>query len=406
MKDTVTFPDEKESLNQEFLKPKIENNQIIQNQNISNQITDQYFIGPESGVPKKRTVPCEKCNAKAFPYLLFLIVSDVFIIPILIFAWYFIPLVAILYIFTIYIFYHFTRRNVEIERKENKNVISIKAINLCGCTYKQLELSNFYFHIGTVYDDRENNHIFYRLFMIKDFKNSSEIDLDTSNIKNIPIKIYDYVDNIWPYEGGVNAVDKLEKELNDLAGVSPDHKCAFHFNIREYMKLEPSEKEKQLEKLKELNPHIAKYFMGSNRGNYSQYMKFCENYFSYYIEELYSEKKGEILRIDFIFSQNFDRIFIGLVNNNEKTYKNTFEFQMNSIDKFILQKIGYEDKGYNLKVNLKNNESYQIYSLKKATQENLRGLAYLLNEKLTNNNGNEIFTIAEGNSPPTPNLDS
>ena len=80
----------------------------------------------------------------------------------------------------------------------------------------------------------KNNHIFYRLFMIKDFENSSEIDLDTSNVKNIPIKIYDYVDYIWPNK----EKEILEKEMNDLAGVSPNHKCAFNFNIREYMKLD------------------------------------------------------------------------------------------------------------------------------------------------------------------------
>ena len=159
--------------------------------------------------------------------------------------------------------------------------------------------------------------------------------------------------------------------------------------------------------MKKLNPEMAKIFMGSDRGQYSQYMRFCENYFCYYIEELFSDKKADLLRIDFIYSKNFDRIFIGLVNNNEKTYRNTFEFQMNSIDKFILQKIGYEDKGYNLKVNLKNSESHQIYSFKKATQENLRGLVYLLNEKLNNgNNDNHIVTSFEDNSPPTPTIDS
>jgi hypothetical protein len=89
--------------------------------------------------------------------------------------------------------------------------------------------------------------------MIKNFENSSEIDIDTSNIKNNPIKIYDYVDYIWPNDG-VRGVDNLEKELNIFAGVSPEHKCVFHFNIREYMKLEPTEKEKQFAKMKELNP--------------------------------------------------------------------------------------------------------------------------------------------------------
>ena len=323
MKDTNAIHDEKETINQPFLKPQIENNQ---NQGNSNQITDQYFVGPEIDAPKKMTISCEKCPAKALPYLLFLVLLTFFVIPLLFFQWYFIPLVIIIYIFTIYIFYRFTRKKVEIEKVENKNVISIKAINWFGCAYKQLELSHFYFHIGTIYDDRENNHVFYRLFMIKDFENSSEIDLDTSNIKNNPIKIYDYVDYIWPHDG-VRGVDNLEKELNIFAGVSPEHKCVFHFNIREYMKLEPTENEKQYAKMKELNPHMAEIFRGSNRGQYSQYMRFCENYFCYYIEELYSDKNADLLRIDFIYSKNFDRIFIGLVIIMKKLIKIHLNFK-------------------------------------------------------------------------------
>lgn len=381
-----------ETINQQFLKPNNENN--------SNQIMDAYFVGPDTRAPKKLTISCQKCTIHTAPIIMMIFVIDFLILFLLRFSLFFIPLVIVAYILSIYYFFN-TRNKIEIEKDENKNVICIKSINWFCCKNKKFELSHFYFHIGYIHDDRKNNHIFYRLFMIKDFENSSEIDLDASNVKNIPIKLYYYLDYIWP-----NGEENLQKKLNDFIGISPNHQSVFHFNIREYMKLEPTEKEKQIEKMKELNPHMAKLFNNGNMGHYSQYMKFCENYFCYYIEELYSGKKGEILRIDFIYSKNFERIFIGLVNNNEKSYKNTFEFQMNSIDKFILQKIGYEDKGYILKVNLKNSESLQIYSLKNATQENLRGLVYLLNEKLGNINNNQIVTASEDNSPPTANIDS
>ena len=97
--------------------------------------------------------------------------------------------------------------------------------------------------------------------MIKDFENSSEIDLDTSNIKNNPIKIYDYVDYIWPHDR-VGGVDNLEKELNIFVGVSPEHKCVFHFNIREYMKLEPTEKEKTICNNEKIKPRNGQNFYG------------------------------------------------------------------------------------------------------------------------------------------------
>ena len=116
------------------------------------------------------------------------------------------------------------------------------------------------------------------------------------------------------------------------------------------------------------------------------------------------EKNGDILRIDFIYSKNFDRIFIGLFNNNGKTYKNTFEFQMNLIDNFILQSLSYNDRGYILKVNVKNNGIQELYIFPKANKENLRGLVYLLNEKLKNNKKSQIDFITEENPQPTPKV--
>ena len=389
MKVTVDIPDEKESLNQQFLKPKNEINQIIQNPDNPNHITDQYFIGPELDVPKKIIIPCTNCSCKSLFFIIILSILGFISVLLCLFV-ILIPTVVIsifIIILILYICYHSTKSKVEIERDENKNVISFKRFNCFGCINKQFELSHFYFYIA---EDSKDCDSFYRLFMIKDFENLSEIDLDTSNIKNIPIKIYDHLDYILPNKTN----NALVKELNDFAGVPQNHKCAFKFNIGEYMKIKPT---------------INNFFLlGLNgRGGVSKYMKFCENYFTYYITGLISYKKEDILRIDFIYSSNFDRIFIGLVNNNGNTYKNTFEYQMNSIDKFILQKIGFEDKGYNFKVNLKNNESQQIYLFRIATQEELRGLVYLANEKLTSfNNNNQIDITTEENPPSTPNIDS
>ena len=94
--------------------------------------------------------------------------------------------------------------------------------------------------------------------------------------------------------------------------------------------------------------------------------------------------KENIYRIDFIYSKDFDRIFIGLVKYNKKSYVNTFEFQMNTIERFILEKQGSKVI-FNLKVIFKDNNSQQICAIKNKTKENLERLAYLLNEKLINN---------------------
>ena len=285
MKEANDIPYEKETKNQQFLHLNIENK--------SNQIMDEFFVEPDINDingPKKLTIPCEKCTVHTIPHILIIVSIDVSILKFLTISnisLYFIPLAVVAYILTIY--YFFTRRNkIEIEKDVKKNVISIKAINWFCCKYKKFELSHFYFHIGTIDDDiKRKTGTFYRLFMIKDFENSSEIDLDTSNVKNIPIKIYYYMDYIWP-NGRIGGEENLQKMLNNFIGVPPDHQSVFHFNIREYMKLEPTEREKQIEKIIELNPHAAKLFKDIDSGYYSQYMKFCENYFCYYIEKLYS----------------------------------------------------------------------------------------------------------------------
>ncbi len=107
-------------------------------------------------------------------------------------------------------------------------------------------------------------------------------------------------------------------------------------------------------------------------------------YIIYILIKYCFEKK---LRIDCIFSKDFDRIFIGLVKYSGTSYANTFEFQMNDIERFVLQKEG--NAVYNLKVVFKNKETQDIYRITNKTQEELEGLAYLLNKRLINNINNE-----------------
>ena len=98
-----------------------------------------------------------------------------------------------------------------------------------------------------------------------------------------------------------------------------------------------------------------------------------------------------IFRIDCIYSKNFDRVFIGIVKYNKTQYINTFEYQMNNISRFILEREGNSsNSNYNLKVVLKNNETEHICTIKNKTQEELEGLAYLLNERLNINSNNNI----------------
>ena len=81
----------------------------------------------------------------------------------------------------------------------------------------------------------------------------------------------------------------------------------------------------------------------------------------------------------------------------ETSYLNTFEFQINNINKFILESLG--NNNCNLKVIFTNNDSQLICNIQKNQQE-LEGLVYILNERLINNINdiNEINIIGNDNN--------
>ena len=89
----------------------------------------------------------------------------------------------------------------------------------------------------------------------------------------------------------------------------------------------------------------------------------------------------EILRMDIIYSNNFDKLFIGLVNYKEEKYLKTFSFDINNIEKFILNP--YKNcctEKLMLKVIYKNNYSADICSYSKESK--LEPLLFILNEKI------------------------
>ena len=87
-------------------------------------------------------------------------------------------------------------------------------------------------------------------------------------------------------------------------------------------------------------------------------------------------------RIDFIFSKNFDKIFIGVVNYKLNGYSNTFEYQMDQIERFAVQS---ESIDYStLNVILKNKKMDRIKRIKSIKSCDQEGLEYILNGKINN----------------------
>jgi len=96
-------------------------------------------------------------------------------------------------------------------------------------------------------------------------------------------------------------------------------------------------------------------------------------------------RKSDRLRIDIIYSFNFDKIFIGTSYNDANKYCTTFELFINEIDRFILKKNKINDKGIYLYVIFKGNTDRKICFIEDQ-QEELEGLLYILNKKVVDSN--------------------
>ena len=147
------------------------------------------------------------------------------------------------------------------------------------------------------------------------------------------------------------------------------------------------------------------YTFESNNYGLSRIMKFSEHFFTYYIKFPYEEKSKEIdmgrNRIDFVFSENYDEIFIGIVKANKTSYENTFHYEMKLIDKFMINM--KQTNEIDLLVVLKNNPRAQyICTIKNILKINADGLVYLLNEKLNLKNINSNNNFNNNNNGITP----
>ena len=260
------------------------------------------------------------------------------------------------------------------------------------------------------------------MIIINTFENKSLLDLDQSDIRNKPRKIFYLIDDITRYN--------IKEQLCNFVKCSPEPDNPIFINIDKYMGKSWDKK----------NPYtFGKYKI-------SKYMKMSDTFYAFYLGEkdtmsdsllgcniymgifalfglvnvffnkielyikilsligviffiilincikifIYKSKRNKrISRIDIIYSNNFDRIFIGLLNYNEKTYLNTFLFQINSIDKFILQSITkskeQSENKNNLQVILKSGEIQTICQINDF-EATLEGLLFILNEKLSNRN--------------------
>ena len=334
------------------------------------------------------------------------------------------------FIISLILLFSFIHKIILVKDISNKKVL-VKLVNYLCLTKKKfnIELENAHFYIKKVINtsDEGPDTISYKLFIINDYKNLVDIDLDENIIKNKQLKCIYTFDSLSLGKYGYQELDKV---LNDFVGSSSDYKNPLLFDINIYLK----EKKIKLDywglrKYVKFSDHLFIYYLKGYNMNchlpciditflfitgilnfnlfigamtmiainleskkYDVILKvviiyFAINLFFYILYKFCKCLDKTLYRIDFFYSKNFDRIFIGLVKNTEANYINTFIFQINNINRFIYEK---EGNNFNLKVLFKKNEIKQICTLKKQNQNELEGLLCLLNERLISNTNHSL----------------
>jgi len=335
-------------------------------------------------------------------------------------------IIVIVYIISLYLI---EKKIVIMKDSLNKKII-VKVINyLCRAkTTLSFDPENLHFSreltkILNVIDTYKNNRstfLYFTFYIINDHKNLFDIDLNESNIRQKPAKcIYTFRRAYFGYETETeNYIDKL----NEFCDTS--HNCTlFSFNINSYL-ADKNINVGNTKKYQYFSEHFFSYevFFEEKQDFCSQKLTPCQScllaictlvmvfafiisvgivmaiingiyiwplialaieigifLFLYFIYKCPKYSLGNIKRIDFIFSKNFNTMFIGLVKISETKYLNTFEFQINNFNKFFYETDGANNNNFKLKVQFKNDETQQICILKKQTQNELEGLISFLN---------------------------
>ena len=309
-------------------------------------------------------------------------------------------------LFIIIMIIQLNTKRIELIKDTLKNLLIIKKFNLLNCKKKSINLclENFIFDI--LIDKKDENNIKYHLLIIDIFKNLCDIDLDISNIQKKPVKIFYLIKNI-KYEENIN-----KESLNRFIGVPPDVKNPIiEFNTG--ISIPDIDEEFKIKKFIKISDNFFSYYFKEPYFEDSSFILFlffinfiCTIGLLLYIFEvdelnelivgfvfncliifnliIIYKRINKIKRMDVIYSNDFKRIFIGIVKYYEKSYKNTFIFEIDSIEKFKFEQNKLSNKYFNLKVELKNEEIKDICKIENE-EDILNKLLIALNEKLEKN---------------------
>ena len=386
-----------------------------------------YNVNQNNSTENEMIIECEKwgaiCNSIGFIFfalLILVIIIGLIIAKKSVIAILILSIVFAVFIIVIFLIYYLSTKHIKLIKNESLNLLTLQKINILNCAKSTLnfDLQNVIPDIHKYEHTHKRHTAEHEVFVItKCFNNNSEIDLNTSNIKDIPIKNLYYVFN------GIKQKIYTSLPLRDFLGINPEIENPIKFNINKYMGKSKSND----------NPKFGPYEM-------SKYMKMSDYFYTYFLEEPCCYCGGIIcpisiailsllfasapiimifvadnvdivgtiiflivllsapivtiifnivaiinysLRIDIIYSNNFDTIFVALLNHNGTSYKKKYIHSINSIERFAFENYEGSFNKSILKVIYKDKTVEYLFRIDKS-KFNLEGLLFILNEKISN----------------------
>ena len=279
-------------------------------------------------------------------------------------------------------------RIVLIKDKEN-NRLTIQEKNYFCCTTKTYNIPFELSDIKIVASGSESGPCCYHALSTIIVLNADPnvTDIDNNSIKNTPLKF------TYKFSNLIGTTQDLELKLVNFIG------CKFNNNIEEEIKLYVPNNNSQ--------PNIAfpiNFGFPFFSRHSDTFVKISDHFYMFYNYPYLLGKLGKesFQRLDWIYTNDFDRIFIGVVKN-DKSYVNTFIYTIESIDKFVLEI--KEDK-LCLKIILKDGFNTEICRYTREKDNDVNTFIYLINGQINKikhgNNGNEINNENNQDYPEKP----
>ena len=276
-------------------------------------------------------------------------------------------------------------RIVLIKDKEN-NRLTVQEKNYFCCNIKTYNIPFEHCDIKAEYDRESTTPPCFSNYSIIIVINADPnvTDIDNNNIKNIPFKFIKRFPNL------IGIAQELELSLVNFIG------CKFNNTIEEEIKLHvPNYKGK---------PNISLPFNCTFSSESDNFLKISDHFYMFYNYNYLGKKSGNesFQRLDWIYTNDFDRIFIGVVKNDTR-YVNTFIYTIESIDKFILE---IRDGKLCLKIILNDGFNTEICRYTREKDNDVNTFIYLINGQINKikhgNNGNEINNENNQDYPEKP----